>query len=90
MQKRFYIPASSSSHMGLSGQPPRGLLASWDPEGAAGGSSCSGRSMEEDEEEEDVPASLFIQHVNLLQAEGGLGFRSEFQRIEGEEEGEEA
>ena len=46
--------------------------------------------MEEDEEEEDVPASLFIQHVNLLQAEGGLGFRSEFQRIEGEEEGEEA
>jgi hypothetical protein len=84
MQKRFYIPASSSSHTSLHTthhQPPKVLLASWDS--SDGGPSIEARAGEE-EEDEEVPASLFLQHVSLLQAEDGRGFRSEFRRIEGE------
>lgn len=95
MQKRFYIPATTTTT--TTGRRPShqgGQLASWDTEGSAAAGNCGGRrgSLEEDgdvdEDEEDshrteVPASLFLQHVGLLHAEGGLGFKAEFQQLEG-------
>jgi hypothetical protein len=85
MQKRFYIPATTTSRIlgrryGTGHrQPPAGQLASWDTEAG-----CGGRGDEEEEDEgEEVPASLFLQHVGLLQAEGGAAFRKEFHRLEG-------
>jgi hypothetical protein len=85
MQKRFYIPATTTSRIlgrryGTGHrQPPAGQLASWETEAG-----CGGRGDEEEEEDgEEVPASLFLQHVGLLQAEGGAAFRKEFHRLEG-------
>jgi hypothetical protein len=85
MQKRFYIPATTTSRIlgrrygAGHRQPPAGQLASWDTEAG-----CGGRGDEEEEDEgEEVPASLFLQHVGLLQAEGGAAFRKEFHRLEG-------